>query len=225
MPVSRLRAAWAACLAATALSVASAFVVHVPRPGLERPLAAPRTAPVAHAANPGGGFAKETRKKKARPSPTGGPSMPAPPPKALTPENGWVELALSAPLVAGGAAEATGRSITGKPYLVRRLAAGALSATAVECGRCEFPLLKSTLETSAVDAVEELSCDMCGATFDATTGAARPPVKGKSGNPLVGGLLRSKPHRAIATYPVTELADGRVFVNVTPRPLAGATAE
>ena len=52
-----------------------------------------------------------------------------------------------------------GRTIQGKPYLVRRLSNGALATTSTECGRCEYPLLQA--EQKTFEDAEFICCDMC----------------------------------------------------------------
>ena len=52
-----------------------------------------------------------------------------------------------------------GRTIQGKPYLVRRLSNGALATTSTECGRCEYPLLQA--EQKTFEDSEFICCDMC----------------------------------------------------------------
>lgn len=128
----------------------------------------------------------------------------------LTPENGWVEMLELDELVSGGLGQAAGRSVTGKPYLVRRSSSGKVCATSVECGRCDYPVLKSEVKT--VDGVDEIECGMCGSTYDATTGASLD--KNGKGNPLFGGLLKNKPQKPLRKYPTKELGDGRIFVNI-----------
>lgn len=141
----------------------------------------------------------------------------APPPRkkksdasGLTPENGWVEMLELDELAPGGLGQATGRSVTGKPYLVRRSSSGKIAATSVECGRCDYPVLKSDVKN--VDGVDEIECGMCGSVYDATTGVAL--EKNGKGNPLFGGLLKNKPQKNLKSYPTKELADGRIFVNI-----------
>ena len=69
-----------------------------------------------------------------------------------------------------------GRTIQGKPYLVRRLSNGALATTSTECGRCEYPLLQA--EQKTFEDSEFICCDMCGATFDVEDGAPQPSAEG-----------------------------------------------
>lgn len=164
-------------------------------------------APVALAAAKGsGGFAaKAPRRKKRATSDASG----------LTPEAGWVELIeldLSS-LVSGGAAQAVGRSVSGKPYLVRRTAAGGVVATVVSCGRCEYPLVNS--KSTQIDGVEVVECSMCGSRYDATSGDVAGQQSG-AGNPFFRDFLRKKPQRPLVAFPVKELANGRVFVNIEP---------
>lgn len=155
--------------------------------------------------SPGSGFAasRATRRKKS--SSTTDAS-------ALTVEAGWVELLDldKETLTAGGQAQAVGRSISGKPYLVRRSMRGDIITTGVACGRCEYPLVKSDLTIN--DGIEEIACSMCGGAYDARSGDAR--AESGKGNILFGALLRNKPQLSLPSYPTKELADGRVFVNI-----------
>lgn len=170
---------------------------------------APVAAPVCVRSVCHAGFASPNPKKK---SPT---------PKKTSKSNlneDWVELKeldLGA-LSAGGPAQAVGRSMSGKPYLVRRLGDESVVATSVACGRCDYPLLKAPV--SMLDDTFEVKCDMCGAAFDAETGKPR-PNSGGGGNPLFSPLLRSKPQKNLLVYPTKELADGRVFVNINSKKL------
>ena len=151
----------------------------------------------------GAGFGTDTRKKKRK---TRDPS-------SLSVDDGWVPLVDLEGPVAAGEPRAVGRSITGKPYLVRRLGGGGVRATACECGRCEYPLLKAVQET-AEDGVEELVCDMCGAAFSLEDGQPRPSTA--TGNGLLAPLLRNKPQNALLVFPTVEVDKGAVFVNITP---------
>ncbi|KAH8057042.1 sphingolipid transporter [Aureococcus anophagefferens] len=164
-----------------------------------RPRAAAKTAL-------GAGFGTDVRKakkggKKSRSSAAG-----------LTTDNGWVPLVELECSLEAGEARAVGRSITGKPYLVRRKQDGDVVATSCECGRCEYPLTKS--ETQVVDGVEQVLCEMCGAAYSPTTALAsrrRPRAT------LFGALLRNKPDKPLSVYPTKELDGGAVYVNITPK--------
>ena len=172
-------------------------------------LATPRTvAPRAAAKTAlGAGFGTEVRKakkggKKSRSSAAG-----------LTTDNGWVPLVELECSLEAGEARAVGRSITGKPYLVRRKQDGDVVATSCECGRCEYPLLKAP-QIVAADGAEEVVCDMCGAAFALADGAARPSTA--SGNGLLAPLLRNKPQKPLLVFPTREVEGGAVYVNITP---------
>lgn len=154
----------------------------------------------------GAGFGAETRRKKA---PKKGRGSAA----GLTTDAGWVPLIELDGPVAAGAPQAVGRSIQGKPYLVRRLASGDVAATSCECGRCEYPLLKAP-QIVAADGAEEVVCDMCGAAFALADGAARPSTA--SGNGLLAPLLRNKPQKPLLVFPTREVEGGAVYVNITP---------
>ena len=158
----------------------------------------------------GAGFGTEVRKAK-KGGKKGGKSRGT---AGLTTDNGWVPLIeLEAPLIVGEP-KAVGRSISGKPYLVRRLeSTGAVAATSCECGKCEYPLLKSPTKI-AEDGTEELICEMCGCAYDIETGTERPSTGG--GNALLAPILRNKPQKPLKVFPAREVDDGRVFVNITP---------
>ncbi|KAK7239857.1 sphingolipid transporter [Aureococcus anophagefferens] len=155
----------------------------------------------------GAGFGTDVRKakkggKKSRSSAAG-----------LTTDNGWVPLVELECSLEAGEARAVGRSITGKPYLVRRKQDGDVVATSCECGRCEYPLTKS--ETQVVDGVEQVLCEMCGAAYSLDDGAG--VASEAKGNPLFGALLRNKPDKPLSVYPTKELDGGAVYVNITPK--------
>jgi nitrite reductase/ring-hydroxylating ferredoxin subunit len=163
------------------------------------------------------GFSKTTRKKKGA-----GKKGKASSAAGLTTDNGWVPL-VDLESLADGEAKAVGRSVTGKPYLVRRSkASGDVITTSCDCGRCEYPLLKAD-QRPIDEGGEELVCDMCGAAFDLADGSARESVK-DAGNKLFAPLLRSKPQRPLSIFPTRELADGRFFVNITAESFAGPIA-
>ncbi|KAH8044778.1 sphingolipid transporter [Aureococcus anophagefferens] len=154
----------------------------------------------------GAGFGTDVRKakkggKKSRSSAAG-----------LTTDNGWVPLVELECSLEAGEARAVGRSITGKPYLVRRKQDGDVVATSCECGRCEYPLTKS--ETQVVDGVEQVLCEMCGAAYRRRRRWRR---VGGQGQPLFGALLRNKPDKPLSVYPTKELDGGAVYVNITPK--------
>ena len=107
-----------------------------------------------------------------------------------------------------------GRTIQGKPYLVRRLSNGALATTSTECGRCEYPLLQA--EQKTFEDSEFICCDMCGATFNVEDGAPQPSAEG-AGKPLFGALLKAKPQKSLLVFENRELKDGSVYVNITPK--------
>jgi len=163
------------------------------------------------------GFSKTTRKKK-----SAGKKGKASSAAGLTTDNGWVPL-VDLESLADGEAKAVGRSVTGKPYLVRRSkASGDVIATSCDCGRCEYPLLKAD-QRPIDEGGEELVCDMCGAAFDLADGSARETDK-DAGNKLFAPLLRNKPQRPLSIFPTRELADGRFFVNITAESFAGPIA-
>ena len=156
------------------------------------------------------GFATTTRKKKVKK----GSSKKSKDAAGLTTDKGWTPLTELTERVELGAAKAVGRTIQGKPYLVRRLSNGALATTSTECGRCEYPLLQA--EQKTFEDSEFICCDMCGATFDVEDGAPQPSAEG-AGKPLFGALLKAKPQRSLLVFENRELKDGSVFVNVTPK--------
>ena len=125
------------------------------------------------------GFATSTRKKKVK---KGSKSKDA---AGLTTDKGWVPLTELTERVELGAARAVGKTIQGKPYLVRRLSNGALATTSTECGRCEYPLLQA--EQKTFEDSEFICCDMCGATFDVEDGRAT----SAEGRPVLGALLKA----------------------------------
>lgn len=178
------------------LSTATSF-----QPTTGRHAVATRVAPL------NAGFAANTRKKKTKKGKQTDAS-------GLSTDDGWVPLTDITEPVKIGAAKAVGRTIQGKPYLVRRLASGELCTTSTECGRCEYPLLQSE-QIVMEDDSEIVCCEMCGAAFDTEDGSPQPANEG-SGKPLVGGLLKAKPQKALLVFPNRELSDGRVFVNITP---------
>ena len=156
------------------------------------------------------GFATTTRKKKVKKS-KGSKSKDA---SGLTTDKGWTPLTELTERVELGAAKAVGRTIQGKPYLVRRLSNGALATTSTECGRCEYPLLQA--EQKTFEDSEFICCDMCGATFDVEDGAPQPSAEG-AGKPLFGALLKAKPQKSLLVFENRELRDGSVYVNITPK--------
>lgn len=163
------------------------------------------------------GFSKTTRKKKGA-----GKKGKASSAAGLTTDNGWVPL-VDLESLADGEAKAVGRSVSGKPYLVRRSkASGDVIATSCDCGRCEYPLLKAD-QRPIDEGGEELVCDMCGAAFDLADGSAR-ETDMDAGNKLFAPLLRNKPQRPLSIFPTRELADGRFFVNITAESFAGPIA-
>ena len=162
-----------------------------------------RTAPL------NAGFATTTRKKKVKKG-----SSKSKDAAGLTTDKGWTPLTELTERVELGAAKAVGRTIQGKPYLVRRLSNGALATTSTECGRCEYPLLQA--EQKTFEDAEFICCDMCGATFDVEDGAPQPSAEG-AGKPLFGALLKAKPQRSLLVFENRELKDGSVFVNITPK--------
>ena len=93
------------------------------------------------------------------------------------------------------------------------LLTGAVAATSCECGKCEYPLLRSPTKI-AEDGTEELICEMCGSAYDIETGTERPSTGG--GNALLAPILRNKPQKPLKVFPAREVDDGRVFVNITP---------
>ena len=182
-------------LLALALSTATSF--QPTSPGVTR------TAPL------NAGFATTTRKKKVKKG-----SSKSKDAAGLTTDKGWTPLTELTERVELGAAKAVGRTIQGKPYLVRRLSNGALATTSTECGRCEYPLLQA--EQKTFEDSEFICCDMCGATFDVEDGAPQPSAEG-AGKPLFGALLKAKPQRSLLVFENRELKDGSVFVNITPK--------
>ena len=184
-------------LLALALSTATSF-----QPTSSR--AVTRTAPL------NAGFATTTRKKKVKK----GSSKKSKDAVGLTTDKGWTPLTELTERVELGAAKAVGRTIQGKPYLVRRLSNGALATTSTECGRCEYPLHQA--EQKTFEDSEFICCDMCGATFDVEDGAPQPSAEG-AGKPLFGALLKAKPQRSLLVFENRELKDGSVYVNITPK--------
>ena len=157
------------------------------------------------------GFATSTRKKKVKKGSKGAKSKDA---AGLTTDKGWVPLTELTERVEIGSARAVGKTIQGKPYLVRRLSNGALATTSTECGRCEYPLLQA--EQKTFEDSEFVCCDMCGATFNVEDGAPQPSAEG-AGKPLFGALLKAKPQKSLLVFENRELKDGSVYVNITPK--------